>query len=71
MTGITANQPLRSPSAFIGAENHAGGLIDKARGIVDERLANGGDQRFVSEDGADFVLGDVHEQHNGKLPASC
>jgi hypothetical protein len=43
-----------------GAEDGAGRLLDQAGGVVDQGLANGRDQRFVGEDGSDFLLGDVH-----------
>jgi len=56
ITGITANQPLRKPRVA-GAKDGPGRLLNKAGGVVDERLADGGNQRFVSEDGANFLFG--------------
>ena len=43
-----------------GAEDGACRLFDAAGGVVDESPANGGDEGLVGEDGADFLLGDVH-----------
>src|ERR1035437_9574989 len=43
-----------------GAKDGACRLFDETGGVVDESLANGGDEGLVGEDGADFLLGDVH-----------
>ena len=44
-----------------GAQDRARWLIHATGRVVDERLANGGDQRFVGENGANFILRNVHD----------
>jgi hypothetical protein len=59
---MTANQPLWAALGVAGAQNHAGRLVDDARGIIDEGLTNGRDQRVVGKVFADFLFGDEHRR---------
>ena len=43
-----------------GAQDDPWRLLDKAGRVVDQGLANGGNQRVIGKDGANFLFGDVH-----------
>jgi hypothetical protein len=58
--GHHGKPPVVEPFGIARAKDSPGRLLDSSGGVVHERLPNGGNQCFVGENRADFVLGNVH-----------
>jgi len=52
-----------------GAQDGARRLIDMSGRVIDERLTDSGNEEFVGEDVADFLLGDLHGSRSSESGA--